>query len=276
MEILIAIVVIVAFFFAFGWLSHNRPVNEWSDEKLTTMYPKLLKASQSEVNNLKRGEYDAKAEEVWNEIQKRDKNYKSMKSDDTPDMESELVSYAKKWLSSLGADEKHAEELVEKAKNNTKVYVENFSLDGIYTKSFGDIIVQGEGYVETRKEYGLSKTDIEEYWNKGLWFRLLEQEIREMTFFAHMTTMTQTGESDLEAAKKYYKYSPYYGNPKKWDKTLPLNKDLTVKDAFIPQELSDKVQKWMLDTNELKVADLVLKNTTFNCLVRSLIFEKEL
>lgn len=60
MEIVIWVVIVIAVIFWLGGLDNNRPVKNWSDDKLIRMHPKLLAARQYE-----------KSQEVKEEIERR-------------------------------------------------------------------------------------------------------------------------------------------------------------------------------------------------------------
>lgn len=74
MEITIAIIAIIVIVLFIGGVDNNRPVKDWSDEKLLRMHNKLLKASSLEygANNFEKAlELSNKAKEVEEEINKR-------------------------------------------------------------------------------------------------------------------------------------------------------------------------------------------------------------
>lgn len=73
MEILIGIVVVLVLVFIFGGIANNKPVQEWPDDKLLRMYLKLANAASLQTNLNKRSELYDKANEVSNEIRRRQK-----------------------------------------------------------------------------------------------------------------------------------------------------------------------------------------------------------
>lgn len=74
MEIILIIVVVVVIFLVIGGIDNDRPVSDWSDEKLERMLPKLEYAASAQIQarNLdKHNEHKKKAQEVKDEIEKR-------------------------------------------------------------------------------------------------------------------------------------------------------------------------------------------------------------
>ncbi len=80
MEILIGIIVVAVIIFIIGGIDNDRPVSEWSDEKLIRMREKLQRAASAnfDAGNMNAYKKHAdKKQEVDNEIVKREKAYQS-------------------------------------------------------------------------------------------------------------------------------------------------------------------------------------------------------
>ena len=76
MEVLAVIVVIFVIIWILGGADNNRPVSDWSDDKLLRMHRKLLYAAsvQAKANKYEKiMEYTNKAKEVAEEIERRKK-----------------------------------------------------------------------------------------------------------------------------------------------------------------------------------------------------------
>ncbi|WP_019675178.1 hypothetical protein [Arsukibacterium perlucidum] len=73
MEIVIGIIIVVVILFVLGGMDNNRPVKDWSDDKLNRMHPKLMNARQYEKadevkKEIERRQQERKAEEILNQL----------------------------------------------------------------------------------------------------------------------------------------------------------------------------------------------------------------
>lgn len=98
MEIIIGAIVLIGIVLFLGGLNNNRPVKEWSDDKLMRMHGKLLHTSSmaSKANRSdKASELSQKAEEVKNEIIRRQQNienqYATALDDTFKDLEKMII-----------------------------------------------------------------------------------------------------------------------------------------------------------------------------------------
>ncbi len=76
MEVLVVVVVIFVIIWILGGADNNRPVSDWSDDKLLRMHGKLLYAASAQAkadNYEKMMEHTNKAKEVAEEIERRKK-----------------------------------------------------------------------------------------------------------------------------------------------------------------------------------------------------------
>lgn len=74
MEIILIIAGVIIFIFIIGGISNNRPVEDWSDEKLIRMLPKLQHARSAAMNASNHGHFqrhNEKIEEIEKEIERR-------------------------------------------------------------------------------------------------------------------------------------------------------------------------------------------------------------
>ena len=77
MEIILGIVVIVVIIFIISSIDNNRPVSDWSDEKLHRMHGKAIRASSAAYRAGQSGQgkiYSEKADEISAEINKRQRS----------------------------------------------------------------------------------------------------------------------------------------------------------------------------------------------------------
>lgn len=98
MEILIGIGVVLVLVFIFGGIANNKPVRDWPDDKLIRMHGKLLNASKLQTNSNKRLELFNKAEEVLNEINRRQGKPPQQKIFETTSPQSDIEKKADKDL----------------------------------------------------------------------------------------------------------------------------------------------------------------------------------
>ena len=71
--VIVVIIVIVILIFVFGGMDNNRPVKDWTTEKLIRMHPKLLAANQLDkakevLEEVERREEQKRADEVVNQM----------------------------------------------------------------------------------------------------------------------------------------------------------------------------------------------------------------
>lgn len=74
MEIMIVVVIVLVIIFVWGGVDNNRPVKDWSDDKLSRMHGKLIYAATANSkagNHAKASEHIKKAKEVEEEIENR-------------------------------------------------------------------------------------------------------------------------------------------------------------------------------------------------------------
>lgn len=158
MEIVIGIVVLVVIVLFLGGLDNNRSVEQWSDDKLLRMHGKLLHASNMayKANRPNKAlELSQKAEEVKNEITRREKNigkqYANALDDSFKDMEKwrikrkEIIESRKDIIEIQGkSEEEYDEELAKKIIKMTIL------LEDEYMKSHN--LTQLEAYEKANKE----------------------------------------------------------------------------------------------------------------------------
>lgn len=78
MEIILGVIVLAIIIFVVGGIDNDRPVSEWSDEKLVRMREKLQKAASAnfDAGNMESyKQHSEKKKEVDNEIIKRERSY---------------------------------------------------------------------------------------------------------------------------------------------------------------------------------------------------------
>lgn len=185
-------------------------------------------------------------------------------------LEQALLQRAVEMCRMLGAEE-HAPQLLEQAKQATKQVCPDLE-----TTSFGNSMIQNQAYVKAREAYGLSSSDIQAYWNQGLFLRMLDDQFRQLVNFTSIQVLESGGLSMDDAARAHYKNAPKYGNPDSWDDSLPINIGLTIVDAPIPTELEERVHAWDTSIPEEEKVGLMAEYTTFNAMVRDLIKQRKL
>lgn len=167
--------------------------------------------------------------------------------------------------------ESEAENILDKAKSETLSLTSDLN-----SVTFGDSLIQSEDYVRTRESEGLSKEEIREYWNVGIFVRCLDSSIKEFFQFLVVNTANLEGKDPAKASREYHKEAPRYGNPKDYNKELPVYEGLSELDAPIPVELTDRIHKWEVSIDQATKEQLLNDYSSYSAMVRFLVSKGQL
>lgn len=185
-------------------------------------------------------------------------------------LEKVLLSRAIETLKPFGL-ESEAQSVLDQAKQAALSLTSNLE-----SVNLGDSIIRNIDYVKVREAEGLSKEEIRDYWNKGVFIRCLDNTIRELFQFLNANVAEMEGRDPVEASREFHKVVARYGNPKSFDKHLPVYLGLSESDAPIPVELSDRVQKWESRISPSVKENMLGEFTTYNAMIRHLIAKGQL
>lgn len=268
MEIVIGIIVVLVLVFIFGGMANNRPVQDWSDEKLARMHDKLLHVASLQTP-LNKGEHYAKAKEVENEIKRRaEKNAATYKDNENIELsESSLVENIQDKISDVL---ENSMGLPTDLSRESSGYIINESLDILkvennpYSVVAYNALEESSEYHKQLIEAGLNKDEIFNYWKRPMLLVIAESKLLDIIQYSNLKNAEEKGKDLNEAAMKYKKYCPRYGNPNKWDSSDKFNQGLTDKDISIFKEFSNRIDKWIEVTPYKEIDNLIEKHGTLN------------
>lgn len=144
----------------------------------------------------------------------------------------------------------------------------------IFNASQGTTFSRDESYMAPRLKAGLSRSDVESFWNRPIVLVMCEMKMREMMAFIAIDAARQQDRDMDAAAREYVRNSPRYGNPDGWS---PSNDSgLRECDADIYLEFATRVEAWRAKTPDNTVSELIAQHGTFNAAVRHLVSESRL
>lgn len=142
-----------------------------------------------------------------------------------------------------------------------------------YEKNQGHEKIKDNAFMKPRLEAGLTINDIQSYWNKQPLIISCEFKMRQMQNFAFLHMAEDRGE-DIKAAAAYYKKATLrYGITHKWDFSEKQNEGLSINDAEIYPEFSDRINNWINKTTKIEIDALIEEHGTLNSAARALIKE---
>ena len=137
-----------------------------------------------------------------------------------------------------------------------------------YKSTQGDEFLEHNEYVQARLDHGLTKQDIKNYWNRPLLIMSTEGKLLEFIQYTNLSTSEEHGRDLVEAAAKYKRYAPNFGNPRKVDPNET--------DPPIYREFSCRIDNWLRQESMSVVDELVNQEGSFNAAIRHLIKSNKL
>jgi hypothetical protein len=189
-------------------------------------------------------------------------------------LDKEIISTLEAMVVSWGLSETAAKDTVRKMFETTKREVRAQFGGNIYATDAGDVFVKNDLFMAPRRAAGVTDSDVRRYWNRPVLLVFAESNLLMMgaaTFVSNLSGAARGGPDPLEAALKFRKVAPDYGDPTKWDGEHPAHRGLTLEDAHLYPELMPRVDAWCKRINENELKSLLAQYSTYNAMIRYLI-----
>ena len=160
-----------------------------------------------------------------------------------------------------------ARELFDKAKTEAReVYG-----DDMYSESYGDMILTNDVLMKKRLDAGLTIADVHKYWSRPVLVGFIEVKVTELVDFVALNAAHKAGKDVAEVTRSRRRREPRYGDPEKWDPSLPVNSVFSMEDTNIYPEFAERVSLWQSKVPTAEQSTLLDQYTSFNALVRDLV-----
>jgi len=160
-----------------------------------------------------------------------------------------------------------ARELFDKAKAEAKgVYG-----DDMYSESYGDMMLANNVLMKKRLDAGLTVADVHRYWSRPVFVGFIEAKVTELVDFVALDAAHKAGKDLVEVTRDRRRREPRYGDPEKWNPSLPVNSVFSMEDADIYPEFAERVSLWQSKIPATEQTALLKQFTSFNALVRDLV-----